>query len=84
MQQLEMALVQLADRAESLPTDVLVTRLEYQLTAEASLGNATEHNDASLPGRRLDLTSLDSTMRRCGAVRGGVRWSHLERRQRYW
>lgn len=64
MQQLEMALVQLAERAETLPTDVLVARLEYQLTAEASLGNATEHNDASVPGRRLDLTGLDSTMRR--------------------
>ncbi len=64
MQQLEMALVQLAERAETLPTDLLVARLESQLTAEASLGNATEHNDVFVTEDRLNMIGLNSTMPR--------------------
>ena len=54
MRQLEKALERLAQRAESLPTDLLVERLEAQLSEERHLsGQATPGVSHPLPNKSL-------------------------------
>jgi hypothetical protein len=64
MRQLETALALLADRAESLPPDVVVERLISQLTAEGIVADSAKGNNPIVPENSPDLDGPDSMVRR--------------------
>lgn len=64
MRQLETALALLADRAESLPPDVVVERLIAQLAAEGIVADSAKGSNPIIPEKGSDLEGPDSMVRR--------------------
>ena len=64
MRQLETALALLADRAESLPSDVVVERLTAQLAAEGIVADSAESNNRIISQGDPDSDGTDSMLRR--------------------